>query len=111
MEKYEPPKERGFTSIPVLQFLNGLPWNTTTKNMLFALRPNYIREVYEGDGVKMDACCWRVTVWLKCTKDNLKPVIKRIEQEVSIGLGGGYDDADDLERKLLTMGMRRLRED
>jgi hypothetical protein len=101
---YEAPKTWGVTTIPVLEFLNGLPWNAITKNLLMALRPSTVRECW-GE-MKCDAYRWRVTVWLHGTKDY--PLIRKIEQEVNVGLLGEFQHAVELEKTLREMGMKSL---
>lgn len=71
---------RGYTVIPVLEFLNGKPWCSMALNYVEALRPHYIR-VTAGEQT-CDAVTWRVTVHLE--KDNR--TIRFIEQEVEVGL-------------------------
>jgi hypothetical protein len=78
----------GWTSIPVLEFLNGRPWNNAALNTVHALRPSTIR-VSTGC-VTADAWSWRVTVIL----EDDERTIKRITQEVQVGLHGcrnGWD--------------------
>lgn len=104
-ENYIYPSRQGFMCIPVLEFLNGMPWNVYTKNLLVALRPSRVREVWSG--VKCDARLWRVTVYLKGDKDT--PRIDHIEQEVAIGLDGDSAHGRDVRAQLVEMGMRRFR--
>lgn len=71
--------------IPVLEFLNGRPWNNMALNYVMGLRPSAIR-VTTG-AVTADSYCWRVTVHLELDERT----IKRIEQEVqTMGVGCRY---------------------
>jgi len=101
--EYKRPDRIGFLSIPVLEFLNGLKWTSTTKNMLAALRPSTIRESW-GE-LKLDAQSWRVTVHLK--GDEKDPVIDYIRQEVQVGLEG-YEHGWALEQQLEKEGMKEF---
>jgi len=80
---YEAPGQRGYTSHPVLQQLNGRPWDQFALNMVHTLRPSYIR-VSIGGGGTLDAVRWRVTVALE--EDDR--TIKEITQEVEVGCVG-----------------------
>lgn len=77
-------KEYGYScsSINVLEFLWGQPWNNLALNYVRSLRPSIVRVV--KDGCCCDAKTWRVTVWLK--DDDV--TIKSIEQEVEVGVHG-----------------------
>lgn len=84
-----PSGHRGHTVIPVLQDLWGTPWNQAAANFLQCLRPSLVRAVGHRQAVTLDACTWRVTVYL----DELQN-IERIEQEVEVELEGfrnGHD--------------------
>ena len=84
----EDARSRGYTSIPVLEFLKGKPWNNMALNFVSALRPSGIRVT--RDEITSDAVSWRVTVYL----EDDDRTIQRIEQEVSVGLIGctcGHD--------------------
>jgi hypothetical protein len=90
MVPYVSPADIGFTSLEVLPFLKGLPWNNLALGYVHSLRPSSIR-VTEGS-VKLDARMWRVTVIVD--KDE---IIQEITQEVEVGLygwqhGGALDD-------------------
>lgn len=104
MNVYQEPKICGRMTVPVLEFLTGLPWNCLTKNMLISLRPSVVQECWDFE--TGSSILWRVTVWLQGTKD--LPKIKRIEQEVSVGLVGEVGHGGDLEKELRDMGMRAL---
>lgn len=78
----------GVNTINVLELLWGQPWNNLALNYVYALRPSGIRVVQNG--TCLDSQDWRVTVWLE--DDDI--TIKKIEQEVRIGLYGatcGHD--------------------
>ena len=95
MELYKKPNEQSYTVIKVLPDLSGQPWDDLSKNMLMAVRPSYVRESW-GE-IKCDACCWRVTVYLRGSKD--EPIVDYIEQEVAVG-SVGADNGHDLDCKL-----------
>lgn len=82
-----------WTTIPVLEFLWGQPWNNLSLNFVSTLRPSELRVT--SDGVTLDVCAWRVTVWLE--KD--KRTIKKIEQSVSMS-GYGARNAQDMNNQL-----------
>jgi hypothetical protein len=88
------PDGRAWTVIPVLEFLNGKPWNNLALNALVALRPSAIR-VTTG-GVTCDCWTWRATVFLD-EKDGR--TIRRIEQEVDVGTIG-CKTGDDFSHKV-----------
>ena len=79
----EATRRRGRTSIEVLPFLVGKPWNNLAINGIRSLRTDEIR-VTKG-GVNLDSRAWRVTVHL-----NQDDTIRKIEQEVEVGLIGCY---------------------
>ena len=95
MVKYEEPQRRGYTIIEVLHFLRGCTWGEEALAFVHALRPTSIR-VTNGEE-KTDARCWRVTVLV-----DEGDVIRRIEQEVEVGLAPGWrygQDASEWARK------------
>ena len=80
----------GYTTIEVLEFLKGKPWNNLAYDALAALRPSAIRAT--TGKITADSMTWRVTVYL----EEDKRTIRRIEQEVAVGKVGvktGYDFA------------------
>lgn len=81
----------GYTSIEVLPFLKGKPWDRIALGFVHALRPSKIR-VTQGE-VTCDARMWRVTV----TVDDSN-VIKEITQEVEVALPNGIANGGTLER-------------
>lgn len=103
MMEYKQPDRFGQLSIPVLEFLNGLKWNATTKNMLAALRPSAIRESWGS--IKLDGKRWRVTVYLR--GDEKDPVIDYMQQEVMVGLEG-YEHGFALQQQLEKEGMKEF---
>jgi hypothetical protein len=105
-EEYKSPEILSYMSIPVLEFLNGLPWNVFTMNMLVAVRPSALRVLDENAEIKCDACCWRVTVTTYKHAGDL--AIRKVEQEVMVGLAGDFSCSDALNKELREMGMRRL---
>lgn len=76
---YEPPQRTGYTSIQILSFLNGKPWDELALAYIHAVRPSSIR-VTKG-GITLDSRTWRVTVIVD--EEN---IIKEITQEVEVGL-------------------------
>lgn len=90
--KYVLPDAEGYTVIDVLQFLNGRPWDEIALAYVHALRPSKIR-VNNLDCWKLDATNWRVSVLLEPDDRT----IKRITQEVAVGLPEGIDHGHALE--------------
>ena len=88
---YERPSEIGYTCIEVLQHLYGKPWNNEALNWMASLRPSAIR--VSSGSVTLDACLWRVTVWL----EEGDSTIRRIDQEVEVGKYGHgiYQDVSE----------------
>lgn len=74
----------GVTSIEVLEFLKGMPFDNLIVAWLYALHPSTIRVSY-GE-VCCDSFRDRVTVWLK--EDD---TVEKITQEVTVGYGSGYN--------------------
>ena len=93
---YIQPTAVGFTQIPVLTFLNGLPWDRLALNYVHALRPGSIR-VTTGE-VTCDSQSWRVTVCVHKSGGVL--IIDSISQEVCVGLDGGFIDGLDLRCRI-----------
>lgn len=92
--KYKPESEHfGWTSIKVLPFLTGRPWDVVALAFVHALRPSYIR-VIEG-AETLDAMTWRITVRLNNNK-----TIREIEQEVEVWLPDGVVHSHALEHAL-----------
>jgi hypothetical protein len=85
---------RGYTAINVLPDLWGRPWDDIALGYVHALRPSQLRVV--RGGAQADAWKWRVTVWLE---DDDKTV-KRIQQEVEVGLPDGVCHGQCLEAAL-----------
>jgi len=84
----------GWTCIEVLPQLWGRPWNNAAANFLRCLQPSCVR-VAQGE-ITLDSRVWRVTVYV-----NANNTIRRIEQEVEVGLVGfrnGQDASNYLER-------------
>lgn len=82
------PDKIGFTSLKVLTFLKGQPWDEMALCFVTALRPSSVRVV--PGGIQLDSRLWRVTVWLR------KGVIDYIEQEVEVGLMPEMHGSGDL---------------
>lgn len=84
-QTYEPrvaPTSIGYTSIRVLSFLDGQPWDDLARAYVHALRPSCVR--VSSSFLTSDARSWRVTVMT--TEDG---IIRHIEQEVDVDLGSG----------------------
>lgn len=91
---FEPYNVRGYTVLEVLPMLKGRPWDDFALGVVHSLRPSHLR-VVQG-GIQLDAQTWRVTVWLN--KDG--QTIKRIDQEVEVGLPDGYENGGDITQEL-----------
>jgi deoxyribose-phosphate aldolase len=78
----------------VLEFLKGMPWDVFAMNYVYGLRPSRVRT--STGMLKCDAHVNRVTVMLE--QDGV--TIQSIEQEVEIGLLGGFDNGYDLDCEL-----------
>ena len=79
-----------YACIPVLEFLNGQPWDALALNYVHALRPSMIRVIRHGCCEASDSWMWRVTVYLEADDRT----IYRMEQEVvaeARGVQTGYD--------------------
>ncbi len=82
-----------FSSIRVLEFLTGYPWDDMALGWVHGLRPSFIRVV---DGAETcDAQPWRVTVYV-----NDKNIITSIRQEVEVWLPEGVENGHDLRVKM-----------
>ncbi len=77
--QFERCERYGFHSIKVLPELTGKQWDNVALSLVQGLRPSYIR-VTEG-ACTLDARVWRVTVFIN--EDNS---IRKIEQEIEVGL-------------------------
>lgn len=93
--RYVDPESQGYTSIEVLQFLNGRPWDEVALAYVHALRPSKIR-VNSSDCWKLDCNNWRVTILLEPDDRT----IKRITQEVIVGLPEDIGNGHELECEL-----------
>lgn len=96
------PAGKVFTSISVLEFLSGKPWNALALNYVEALRPSKIRVIGHGEAVECDSVPWRVTVHLSPDGRN----IRWIDQEVACG-GRGVYNGHDLRRRLMGLPFER----
>jgi len=93
-QKFDAWNRRGYTCIEVLPFLKNKPWDEVALGFVHSLRPTQLRVVQ--DGIQLDSQTWRVTVWLKSDKKT----IKRIEQEVEVGLPDECANGAALEEAL-----------
>jgi hypothetical protein len=97
--------EYGWISIPVLEFLNGRPWNNAALNVVHGLRPSAIRILLPTGGITADSVTWRVTVSL----DADGRTIRKITQEVQVGLDGcryGSDVTDFIDGRVPTPDLK-----
>ena len=85
-----------YTSIRVLEFLYGLPWDDFAVNYVYGLRPSDVRLGTPYTCLDDLACLHRVTVML--TPDNR--TILWIEQEVRVGTLGGFENGRALDKEL-----------
>lgn len=79
----------------MLPELVGKPWNAITEAYMRALRPSRVRVVRDGEPVTSDAVTWRVTIHLTVSGS-----IRRVEQEVEVGLPDGVDHGHALRCKM-----------
>lgn len=84
----------GYTSIAVLDFLVGMPWDEVARAYVEALRPSEVQVTSDGV-LKSNARTWRVTVHL-----DDKERIEAIEQEVEVPLPDGIENGYEFERAL-----------
>lgn len=91
---FQPWGNYGHTSIEVLQFLYGKPWDDVALGFAHAVRPTRIRVIEDGC-TQLDSQTWRLTVYLDENK-----LIKRISQEVQVGLPEGCEHGAALNRRL-----------
>ncbi len=90
MQDFDPKRESYcYTVIPVLEFLNGRPWNNMALNIIESVRPTAIEVVKPNGAVTLDCYSWRVRVYL-----DEKQLIERIEQEVQCGCVGFRNGQD-----------------
>ena len=82
------------TVIEVLQFLYGYPLDDIALNYIQSLRPSCWRISTDG-ALKSDARGWRVTVHM--SGDGPFARILSIEQEVHVGLRGGFEHGHALD--------------
>lgn len=80
----------GHTTINVLQFLYGLPFDNLVMAYVHALRPSMIR-ASRGE-VTTDSFPWRVTILL--TQDDK---VWSISQEVEVAYASGFDVSEALK--------------
>lgn len=80
----QPVTSTGYTTIPVLRFLLGLPLSNLVLSYIHALRPSAIR--VSGGAIKTDSEPWRVTVFVD-KEDRVTGII----QEVQVLYGCGND--------------------
>ena len=80
---YTQNQSHGYTSLDVLPFLVGRPWDQCALNFVHSLRPSALRVVTQG--TTLDSVPWRVTVYLDPKGGR---TIKNISQEVQVGIVG-----------------------
>ena len=83
-------QNKSYTTITMLPELTGKPWNNAALSLVSGLRPSRIR-VSTGE-IHCDSVRWRVTVYI-----DEKRNIKSIEQEVTIDLPRGVENAWHLD--------------
>lgn len=88
-----------YTSIDVLPFLKGRPWDDVSLAYVSGLRPSYIRVVHGA--MHCDARVWRVTVYL-----DDKDLITDISQEVMVWLPEGVRHGSALSAALAMASIR-----
>lgn len=82
-----------WTSVDVLPFLIGKPWDNVALAFVHGLRPSSIRVTQ--DSVTLDSRVWRVTVYVDSNN-----IIEKIRQEVEVGLPDGVEHAGALRDAL-----------
>ena len=87
-------ESHGYTTIEVLDLLVGRPWDERAQSFLRSLRPSSVR-VHPMDELKSDARPWRVTVML-----DGEGLVRRVEQEVEVGLARGWAAGKDAQEWL-----------
>lgn len=92
--KFQPLDRRSYLVVECLSELKGKPWDDNALGLVQGLRPSQLRVV--NDRIQLDAQSWRVTVWLRLDGKT----IKRIEQEVQVGLPEGVDHGHHLSELL-----------
>lgn len=80
-------RSRGYTSVKILEFLTGKPWNNLALNYVLGFSPNMIRVVSGME--RCDAVPGRITVRL-----DSEDKIREIEMECRVGLFGCLDGHD-----------------
>lgn len=83
----------GYTSIKVLEFLNGRPWDDIALAYVHALRPYAIRVVRGAE--TCDSVQSRVTVYV-----DEKDIITGMRQEVEVWLPKGVENGYDLGKRI-----------
>lgn len=92
---FVPMSRRGYTSLEMLSFLKGRPWDDVARAYIHALRPSSVRV---SDGmVTADSCPWRVTVIV-----DEQGNIRSIDQEVEVGLPEPFGCGYELDQYLKT---------
>lgn len=92
---FKPWNRRGYVCIPVLEILKGYPWDDVALAYVHGINPTHIRVVKAGEGVQMDAQTGRVTVYT-----GEEGEIRRIEQEIRVGLPEGVENGQALQHAL-----------
>ena len=78
---YSTPNSYGQTSVEVLTFLRGHPWDEVALAYACSVQPSCIRVVPFNACIHTNAVPWRLTVYLDCLDR-----ISSCEQEVIVGL-------------------------
>lgn len=81
---YEAPMRMGYTSLDILHFLWGQPWDELALNFVHSIHPSFIRVIPNNGEETTDARHGRVTIYL--CEDGQR--IEHVEQECEVGLTG-----------------------
>lgn len=90
-EYWVQPRNSGHTTIPVLEFLKGLPLNNLVLAYVKGLNPS--RVCITTGWQTTDACPQRVTIVVgRDSDDEAEPwIVKSITQEINVGYSCGHD--------------------
>lgn len=84
---YAPPADRGYTVVPILPMLWGMPLCDAVLAFVHGFHPSKIR-ISTGT-VTTDCCTGRVTI--RVEEREGREYVTRIDQEIEIGYGSGYE--------------------
>lgn len=94
---FQEPGSHGYTTIPVLEFLWGMPLCNAVMAYVCGLRPSKVR-ITSGE-CTTDACPQRVTIFVKPKNDQVAKLggaldqflVESIDQEINVGYSCGAD--------------------